>query len=1638
MAPAPPTSFAILASLMFLPHTQNARPLLVCTRKEYISFCDPLLFLRDFIVTAFYASRREAHHRSPGWFSSISSHDEYCRRSLVNFFCIKMSALPVQAQHEALTPREQWLRQLRKDIQAEILVARKNGTRLIRRNFEMPPEWMPPGLREYFSKMPRGFVGDLMDHDDPPFPISEASDCEELDDTNPAFDTLDQDNNDEGLGDDTTETLFDISHEDAHDDVAMSGIEEEELNFTKASLTSKTSAPEALGPNNSAPEAPGSDNSDAHAEAYDTDEMEEFDAEQGSDMDDNIFFGGDDWGEEDGHDGGQGGNEARDEGQEEGAEEQDDEDPNRFDFDKEKRDLEARYDSGERQLVVPMQHIFDHVEVACIERGLQTDQAHTIRFHDKGVDMTLQEILPIAKRCNDPRSWMYDTMVEYLIDQHGPYPPGVAFIHTGMNQLFCGAGRDADDAKPETIKKELEDHVEQALSNRGYEPAVGWPFERTATDIRKAVMAWNPRGNHWVSVAFLFDEAASKGRVEVRNSLRPGLGDSGQLVGTDRAAATYLRSFGKLMAVSPHVNLPHLTWDEPVEFVEQTRQLNTIDCGPIAMDTTIKELHGQPHSVVGPAEVRAFGLDLRTKILKLVYQQIFGQEMPVFEDDLSTSRGARVQDMHELGTWIDMEVDPALLGEQEQLLKLAAMQKAQQDDSPSGLISPLFEPKSEDPSDSDIQELEKAADGSFQAVSQESLRQRRIDNVKRIETMRARLKPVLNGMCRWRENFGVPLRRLLDYMAMNSALDYGWILGFEQMCRFVPPMKHSGAFREEWYSESMVNEVVKLMTSQNESSHFIPVQDVQAIISDDLYARLLQHIASGTTEPYARMAALSPAPENVNSLVFAWLALGHWTTVHVQLPQADTVGQIIHYDSMRAGIRSRSDLLLSSLRAFVKEYARKLAWPDVNWEIVMNYSGLQKDTSSCGPLTVENCVGLLTRGLVPVALPSIAELRSSHLESAFTAIQQSWQVLQPPSQEKMPRAKKPQARSVQKEFQLHYRELLCNALEDGAATEEELFARVRQNLDESYQADSMFDQRLRWYLESTPSTFASALGKWSLIRGPGHDLSSNERHRLEGFKIPPCILDVVDHLHTDKRLIIAVVRLSRGYASYDKAGRIQSLAAQLVDTFCARFESSKASPRLVESHQEFAAIDHALHIPYIELRLENVSSRESLLEMLEKSPALVDILYSLQGRVILLQLNPDGSSTDFDSYFQVLACWPEIAWDLMICARLQDVASGLLSWGVPDRDLCWFQLSLARLAAMWQGLPVSHEEFINNAHEQMLYLINTFNCVKIDYTHGGVRAHCNAIQGNPACKLFKGRSSQFEHITKSCHDCGSNDTVAVWQRGPSSRRGITLLCDRQHQLSANATLSDEKILQPSDVKTLKEKKSRPRVELLKHSNVPANLVPSTPLSRNLSKNCEYFTIKENDVWQSGVANISIGARLLPHVAGMSIRRKIYDLERTTTAKPRQMDKLTKEYTFFHCEPCQIAGKGWIGMISHYLSDRHLQDITEQVEVLGDPKEWAQLVEAVPPYVPAAAPKRSTEKSCLLVGGKPHAIIFICDRCAFSNHVWSRITKHFKDKHRLQLGNNSGPVDSTSSLVQWIPIESEVEPSEPVPEKSPES
>lgn len=102
----------------------------------------------------------------------------------------------------------------------------------------------------------------------------------------------------------------------------------------------------------------------------------------------------------------------------------------------------------------------------------------------------------------------------------------------------------------------------------------------------------------------------------------------------------------------------------------------------------------------------------------------------------------------------------------------------------------------------------------------------------------------------------------------------------------------------------------------------------------------------------------------IEIIVFAWGYTNHWFTVQAN----SSNGSIKVYDSLSASwppaksneIRGEAG---RTLPMFVALAGAILKWPVIHWVVEFEDSLQQNDSSSCGPITVENCLRLLDRGI---------------------------------------------------------------------------------------------------------------------------------------------------------------------------------------------------------------------------------------------------------------------------------------------------------------------------------------------------------------------------------------------------------------------------------------------------------------------------------------------------------------------------------------------------------------------------------------------------------------------------------------------------------------------------------------------------
>ncbi|KAH0361456.1 hypothetical protein KCU65_g8718, partial [Aureobasidium melanogenum] len=193
----------------------------------------------------------------------------------------------------------------------------------------------------------------------------------------------------------------------------------------------------------------------------------------------------------------------------------------------------------------------------------------------------------------------------------------------------------------------LEGNPDQILDTLG-NPFDDTPAANLAHEVTRAVMI-HCNGSHFVVLAYNFDEATNTGRIEYWNSSQS-VGD--EETRNYRHTSQIAHRFGQFLARQPQVDLPDLTWDDPVQVMPQTRQnpVSDNDCGPLSVNAFVNAVYGRPTEVHTGRARDKFSSDLRYKFLSWAFEAYMGVEsMPTYvqqtftEEVLEQRRQARIE-----------------------------------------------------------------------------------------------------------------------------------------------------------------------------------------------------------------------------------------------------------------------------------------------------------------------------------------------------------------------------------------------------------------------------------------------------------------------------------------------------------------------------------------------------------------------------------------------------------------------------------------------------------------------------------------------------------------------------------------------------------------------------------------------------------------------------------------------------------------------------------------------------------------------------------------------------------------------------------------------------------------------------------
>lgn len=607
----------------------------------------------------------------------------------------------------------------------------------------------------------------------------------------------------------------------------------------------------------------------------------------------------------------------------------------------------------------------------------------------------------------------------------------------------------------------------------------------------------------------------------------------------------------------------------------------------------------------------------------------------------------------------------------------------------------------------------------------------------------------------------------------------------------------------EWYSETVIDASIQHAGSASRKDVlYIPAACTGTWLPAAYHERLENAFVqwNDTQIMHSQFRLVSKKgtiPADLESMVFAWCYSSHWFAV--QAIHSD--GSINVYDSYADSwpiktfrkIKREAEHTLPMYMALASAQA---GWKEVHWTVEFKESMLQDDNSSCGPITVENCLNLLDGAICrtgTVDRNDAISMRARHIEYVMRKLSTSDRTSFGPFASLLKDQKRTLTGYFLYDHNVNYLELICNALEDHAdgLTLDEIVNDVRKQiaqyfeLESDWSQDDAFIPRIMSYLDRKGSL---SLGKnedrWFIHSGVARNMSTKEKSRLASTKPTSVSTSLHDPIDNDYDLIIVFDRSSR----YVDQTLSNLRPEDLIESWWRRFGPTNQMPDEYDGTQDLYSSPFPV---WVRARLENWSSNESLLDMLKEDDLVVDALdkRSRRGgsRVLLLQANFDGTSNDPVSFRPALGAWPSLVWDMMIVVslpheRASKVPEGLYRFALQDHamdhsySLHWFQASLSSLADLWEFGPTTNSDRdLDISHELILHMMVMSWYYKSDPDGTLSPTRIVPERQNYTIRIINSQRRTFElgKPVKECHTCLATSPVTRWTRGRPEVHQIT-------------------------------------------------------------------------------------------------------------------------------------------------------------------------------------------------------------------------------------------------------------------------
>jgi hypothetical protein len=681
-------------------------------------------------------------------------------------------------------------------------------------------------------------------------------------------------------------------------------------------------------------------------------------------------------------------------------------------------------------------------------------------------------------------------------------------------------------------------------------------------------------------------------------------------------------------------------------------------------------------------------------------------------------------------------------------------------------------------SDEEMEEYVRDFDGNIVKVTETQKAQNRLNKSRLALTWISTCRQTLNDRGTDLGEYVKILAEVLDDEEdrLRLGLPFSDGLTVDNIMRLFP--NHSNT-HDSWYSETLVDSLIEALAQPTSGHYYAPVKHVLDWVADGQETRLASAIRDEDNgQPSSEIRVVPDMPSDTQVLVFAVVCRNHWMSV-----RAYHTGLIELYNSSTYLPRGLED----RIRQFVRlAFARINARP--SFVVVRPKSPQQMDPSSCGPITVTNCVTLLAAAPIPavqVNEQDARHIRLHHLKT-ITSPAKDDNVDDDDNDDddgdghiegEVPPAavNHIEGNRVLRYMKIDYRELLCNALEEGELTVDQLTRDVNEQLEallglNSYDVDHDLERRLEDILKNTGPMFAYDEESlvWSLRPEPWRSVSTKRRRILaSGTSLDSPMEDPID-IDFD----FGLVWDRHSWRKQTKPMRPK----ELKDAFHARFSPTNEDYTQIKKYSDYK------RKTWYEVLREVSSSTTPAMVPFHEDLVLEKIMNQLNEQeggadIFWLQSGFDGSSDAVDTFGAVQATWPNLRIKLVIVSEAahrrstdrSSLANGAgwldhehsLLAGSDKYSLMWTVLDMRRLVAIIRQAWTS-----DAVYDRALHAMMVSHYAKLDFRR---LSNQEVNLYNPNFTSTVGHRTTFGMglFKKHCHKCkAAVPFTEHWVRGP--------------------------------------------------------------------------------------------------------------------------------------------------------------------------------------------------------------------------------------------------------------------------------